>query len=73
MDGGAWRATAHGVAKSRTQLSNFTFFSFLFLLGEWLDKIKNNYCLFKTDNCLKTVISVIDRQLSHKNQIVSLI
>ena len=26
MDGGAWWATAHGVAKSWTQLSNFTFF-----------------------------------------------
>ena len=25
MDGGAWRATVHGVAKSRTQLSDFTF------------------------------------------------
>ena len=25
MDGGAWRSTAHGVAKSRTQLSDFTF------------------------------------------------
>ena len=25
MDGGAWRAAVHGVAKSRTQLSNFTF------------------------------------------------
>ena len=24
MDGGAWQATYHGVAKSRTQLSNFT-------------------------------------------------
>ena len=24
MDGGAWQATVHGVAKSRTQLSNFT-------------------------------------------------
>ena len=24
MDGGAWWATVHGVAKSRTQLSNFT-------------------------------------------------
>ena len=28
MDGGAWEASVHGVAKSRTQLSNFTFFSF---------------------------------------------
>ena len=25
MDGGAWKATVHGVAKSRTGLSNFTF------------------------------------------------
>ena len=25
MDGGAWRATVHGVAKSRTRLSDFTF------------------------------------------------
>ena len=25
MDGGAWRAAVHGVAKSRTQLSDVTF------------------------------------------------
>ena len=25
MAGGVWQATVHGVAKSRTQLSNFTF------------------------------------------------
>ena len=25
MDGGAWWAAVHGVAKSRTQLSDFTF------------------------------------------------
>ena len=25
MDGGAWWATVHGIAKSRTQLSDFTF------------------------------------------------
>ena len=25
MDGGAWWATVHGVAKSRTQLNDFTF------------------------------------------------
>ena len=24
MDGRAWRATVHGIAKSQTQLSNFT-------------------------------------------------
>ena len=27
MDGGAWWATVHGVAKSQTRLSDFTFFS----------------------------------------------
>ena len=27
MDGGAWYAIVHGVAKSRTRLSNFTFTS----------------------------------------------
>ena len=27
MDGGAWQATVHGVAKSWTRLSNFTFTS----------------------------------------------
>ena len=26
MDGGAWQPTVHRVAKSRTQLSNFTFY-----------------------------------------------
>ena len=25
MEGGAWQATVHGVAKSRTELNNFTF------------------------------------------------
>ena len=29
MDGGAWWAAVHGVAKSRTQLSDFTFFLLL--------------------------------------------
>ena len=29
MDGGAWRATVHGIAKSRIRLSDFTF-TFLF-------------------------------------------
>ena len=29
MDGGAWRATVHGVAKSRTRLRDFTFMDYL--------------------------------------------
>ena len=28
MDGGTWEATVHGVTKSWTRLSDFTFFSF---------------------------------------------
>ena len=37
MDGGAWWATVHGVAKSRTRLSDFTF-TFTFKVQEpgWL-------------------------------------
>ena len=35
MDGGAWWAAVHGVAKSRTRLSDFTFtFTFHFLALE---------------------------------------
>ena len=34
MDGGAWWATVHGVAKSRTQLSDFTF-TFMFWRRKW--------------------------------------
>ena len=36
MDGGVWRATVRGVAKSQTQLSNLTFFLVLtfMLLGK---------------------------------------
>ena len=33
MDGGAWWAAVHGVAKSQTRLSDFTF-TFHFMLGE---------------------------------------
>ena len=36
MDGGAWKAAVHGVAKSRTRLSNFTFtFHFHALEKKW--------------------------------------
>ena len=35
MDGGAWWATVHGVAKSWTRLSNFTF---IFTLMHWRRK-----------------------------------
>ena len=31
MDGGGWLATVHGVAKSRTRLSNFTIYLSIYL------------------------------------------
>ena len=34
MDGGAWWAAVHGVAKSRTQLSDFTFTFHVHALGK---------------------------------------
>ena len=36
MDGGAWKTAVHGVAKSRTRLSNFTFtFTFMHWRKKW--------------------------------------
>ena len=34
MDGGAWKAAAHGIAEGRTRLSNFTF-----IIGDWNAKV----------------------------------
>ena len=34
MDGGAWWATVHGVAKSQTRLSDFTSLTAYFITGE---------------------------------------
>ena len=41
MDGGAWQATVHGVAKSQTLLSDFTFFSFI--LNQLYEYFKETY------------------------------
>ena len=42
MDGGAWQAIVHGVAKSRTWLSNFTFFLSFLLRYFLILKTKKN-------------------------------
>ena len=34
MDGGAWEAAVHGVAKSQTQLGDFTFTFYFYALEE---------------------------------------
>ena len=53
MDGGSWQATVHGVAKSRTQLSDFTF---TFMVCAKLLQL----CLTLCDpmNCIPPVSSV---------------
>ena len=39
MDREAWRATVHGVAESRTRLSDFTFLSFLSLVAQMVKNL----------------------------------
>ena len=56
MEGGAWWATVHGVAKNRTQLSDFTFtfilcldsfkVIYLFLIFRNFDLINTNSTFF---------------------------
>ena len=40
MDGGAWWATVHGIAKSRTQLSDFTSLHFIIKINNFEKFIK---------------------------------
>ena len=51
MDGGAWKATVHGVTKSRTRLSDFTFHFLFFILrapAEFTGKeVTISKCLFQ--------------------------
>ena len=44
MDGGTWWAAVHGIAKSRTQLSDFNF-TFHFYVGEGNDNALQGSCL----------------------------
>jgi len=45
MDGGAWRATVHGVSKSRTRLSDFTFTFKITTDGDCSHEIKRRLLL----------------------------
>ena len=64
MEGGAWWATVHGVAKSRTQLSNFTFFHFHLLLIKstfvsflfFLKHLKKFFCCCSLKGILSHII-----------------
>ena len=60
MDGGAWQATVHGVAKSRTRLSDFTF-----TVSKILHKteVKNKVYRPLTFLCVKTVLTYIQYKM----------
>ena len=49
MDRGAWWATVHGVAKSRTQLSDFTFYMYQAQLST-LEGLFHYHCFIKNKN-----------------------
>ena len=61
MDGGAWWTTVHGVAKSRTRLSDFTFTSTSLC---YLANFQHFYCA-ESDPCLvKCTNGIITTQLT---------
>ena len=63
MDGGGWWATVHGVAKSRTQLSNFTF-TFFFSKFNFNFYIKIFNLIFVLQCCV--VFCCTTSWISHK-------
>ena len=71
MDGGTWYATVHGVTKSRTQLSNFTFTFLIVLENLYFSKIivnsfENNKSITKqhfVKNTFKTKRKRLARRL----------
>ena len=63
MDGGAWQATVHGVAKSQTQLSDSTFFS-LWRLYTLLYAVVNCFFSFHYGNVPQSIVySVVGKLL----------
>ena len=74
MDRGAWKATVHGAAKSRTGLSGFTF---TFRLGNllWvleLSVLENSVCKFLWYTCLQFVGSLLSSSMVRETQVLSL-
>ena len=51
MDRGAWRATVHGVAKSRTRLSDY--FYFLYVLCSQRSELAEEIELWSSDFMIK--------------------
>ena len=67
MDRGAWWATVHGVAKSRTRLSDFTFFHLHSLKTSDFQSTSDSNgtvdlyieCLFCVRHCVRTRYTAI--------------
>jgi len=57
MDGGAWQATVHGVTKSQTRLSDFTF----------TFTITTNALILTLSHRITTIISYLDFLLPTSN------
>jgi len=62
MEGGAWWATVHGVTKSQTRLSNFTF-TFIIMTNYW-------YRIAKTNITCKAIILQLKKKLTEKKMLV---
>ena len=61
MDGGAWQATVHGVAKSRTRLSDFTFISADFGSGPCCSSFLPPFFLLKAATFFISQVSLLTR------------
>ena len=60
MDGGAWWSTVHGVAKSQTLLSDFTFCVFLPPLNIFFCEVHTISVLYCTHLCMKWSLVISD-------------
>ena len=60
MDRGAWWATVHGVAKSQTRLSNFTFSCFFFL---FVKTTSNVLAELLSENLFSVIVFALEQKL----------
>ena len=67
MDGGAWWAAVHGVAKSRARLSNFTFTSLPKAQSFCENRVRANICyIFQKTQAPLLDFSTLPHQAPHQ-------